>query len=161
MPDLRQQLESTLGATYALERELGAGGMSRVFVAEERALGRQVVIKVLPPEMGGALSAERFRREIQLAARLQHPLVVPLLSAGEAGALLYYTMPYIQGESLRARLARDGELPISDAVKFLRDMLEALAAAHAQGVVHRDIKPDNILISAGHALVTDFGVAKA
>ena len=161
MPDLRQQLESTLGATYALERELGAGGMSRVFLAEERSLGRQVVIKVLPPEMGGALSAERFRREIQLAARLQHPLVVPLLSAGEAGELLYYTMPYIKGESLRARLAREGELPVNDAVKLLRDVLEALAAAHAHGIVHRDIKPDNILISAGHALVTDFGVAKA
>ena len=135
--------------------------MSRVFVAEERALGRRVVIKVLPPETSGALSAERFRREMQLAARLQHPLVVPLLSAGEAGGLLYYTMPYIQGESLRARLARDGELPVADAVRLLRDVLEALAAAHAQSIVHRDIKPDNILISAGHALVTDFGVAKA
>ena len=135
--------------------------MSRVFVAEETALGRQVVIKVLPPELAASLSLDRFRREIHLAASLQHPHIVPLLSAGQAGELLYYTMPLVEGESLRARLRRDGELPVPEAVRILRDVADALSYAHRHGVVHRDIKPDNVLLSDGHALVTDFGVAKA
>jgi serine/threonine-protein kinase len=135
--------------------------MSRVFVAEETELGRQVVIKVLPPDLAASLSLDRFRREIQLAASLQHPHIVPLLSAGQAGELLYYTMPLVEGESLRARLRRDGELPVSEAVRILRDVTDALSYAHRHGVVHRDIKPDNVLLSDGHALVTDFGVAKA
>jgi serine/threonine-protein kinase len=140
--------------------------MSRVFLARETALGRQVVVKVLPPDLAAALSADRFRREIQLAASLQHPHIVPLLAAGEAdtgepGGLLYYTMPLVEGESLRARLFRDGELPVPEAVRVLRDVADALSYAHRHGVVHRDIKPDNVLISDHHALVTDFGVAKA
>jgi serine/threonine-protein kinase len=135
--------------------------MSRVFVAEETALGRQVVIKVLPPDLAASLSLDRFRREIHLAASLQHPHIVPLLSAGQAGELLYYTMPLVEGESLRARLRRDGELPVPEAVRILRDVTDALSYAHRHGVVHRDIKPDNVLLSDGHALVTDFGVAKA
>ena len=135
--------------------------MSRVFLAEEPRLGRQVVIKVLPPEMGAGVNAERFEREIQLAARLQHPHIVPLLTAGASGDLLYYVMPYIQGESLRVKLAREGELPIADAVRVLREVVQALAYAHRHGVVHRDIKPDNILLADGFAVVTDFGVAKA
>ena len=135
--------------------------MSRVFLAEEVRLGRQVVIKLLPPEMGAAVNVERFEREIQLAARLQHPHIVPLLTAGAEGDLLYYVMPFISGESLRVKLAREGELPIPEAVRILREVVDALSYAHRNGVVHRDIKPDNILLSEGHAVVTDFGVAKA
>jgi serine/threonine-protein kinase len=135
--------------------------MSRVFLAEETRLSRQVVIKVLPPGMAAGVNAERFEREIRLAARLQHPHVVPLLAAGAAGELLYYVMPYIAGESLRARLGREGELPLPEAVRILREVADALACAHRNGVVHRDIKPENVLMSEGHAVVTDFGVAKA
>ena len=135
--------------------------MSRVFLAEETRLGRQVVVKLLPPDMGAAVNTERFEREIQLAARLQHPHIVPLLTAASSGDLLYYVMPYIAGESLRARLGRDGALPVNESVKILREVVDALAYAHENGVVHRDIKPDNVLLSTGHAVVTDFGVAKA
>src|SRR5687768_16270388 len=135
--------------------------MSRVFLAEEIALGRKVVLKVLPPELAGALSPERFQREVRLAASLQHPHMVPLLAAGSAGGILYYTMPYVAGDSLRARLGRQGALPVPEAFRYLRDVTEALAAAHAQGIVHRDIKPDNVLLTHQHAVVTDFGIAKA
>ena len=135
--------------------------MSRVFLAEEVRLGRQVVLKLLPPEMGASVNVERFEREIQLAARLQHPHIVPLLTAGAHGDLLYYVMPFITGESLRVKLAREGELPVNETVRILREVVDALAYAHRNGVVHRDIKPDNILLSEGHAVVTDFGVAKA
>jgi TolB-like protein/tRNA A-37 threonylcarbamoyl transferase component Bud32 len=158
---LRDQLQRTLGTAYTIERELGGGGMSRVFVATENALGRRVVVKVLPDEMSGQLSADRFKREISIAARLQHAHVVPLLAAGEVDGLPYFTMPYVEGESLRARLAREGELPLTDAVRMLREIASALAYAHAHDVVHRDIKPDNVLLSGGAAMVTDFGVAKA
>jgi tetratricopeptide (TPR) repeat protein len=159
--DLSERLQAALGQAYQVERELGGGGMSRVFLALEVGLRRQVVIKVLPPEMSAGVNAERFRREIQLAASLQHPHIVPLLTAGSAGDLLYYVMPHIPGESLREKLAREGELPVNEALRVLRDVLDALAEAHAKGVVHRDIKPDNILLSGKHAVVTDFGVAKA
>jgi eukaryotic-like serine/threonine-protein kinase len=161
MTDLLARLRAALGDRYTVERELGAGGMGRVFVALERALDRRVAVKVLPPELAAAVSVERFRREIQLAASLQHPHIVPLLSAGEAGGLFYYTMPFIDGETLRSRLTRDGRLPVPDAVRILRDVLDALAYAHRRGVVHRDIKPENVLLVEEHALVTDFGVAKA
>ena len=161
MSDLRDRLQSALGASYRVEKELGGGGMSRVFLAEEVELGRKVVIKLLPPEMAAGVNVERFRREIQLAAKLQHPHVVPLLSAGSKDDLIYYVMPFIQGESLRARLAKQGELPVSEAVRILKEVADALAYAHRHGVVHRDIKPDNVLLSEGHAVVTDFGVAKA
>jgi len=160
-PDLRDQLQHTLGASYTLERELGGGGMSRVFVAEDTALGRSVVVKVLPPEMASGVSIERFKREITLAARLQHPHIVPLLSAGETGGLPYFTMPFVEGESLRARLARGEEVPLRAAVHLLREVASALAYAHRKGVIHRDIKPENVLITEQHAMVTDFGVAKA
>ncbi len=135
--------------------------MSRVFLATETALGRKVVIKVLSPELAAALSVERFRREILVAARLQHPHIVPVLAAGEAAGLPYFTMPYVEGESLRVRLARAGELPVSEVVRILRDVASALADAHEHGVVHRDIKPENVLLTKHHALVADFGVAKA
>jgi serine/threonine-protein kinase len=160
-PDLRDQLQHTLGASYTLERELGGGGMSRVFVAEDTALGRSVVVKVLPPDMASGVSIERFKREISLAARLQHPHIVPLLSAGETGGLPYFTMPFVEGESLRARLTRGHEIPVKEAVHLLREIASALAYAHRKGVIHRDIKPENILITEQHAMVTDFGVAKA
>jgi TolB-like protein len=158
---LRELLQRTLGAAFTLERELGGGGMSRVFVAEEVGLSRRVVIKVLAPELGAGVDVERFRREILLAAGLQHPHIVPLLSAGAGEGMLYYTMPFIDGLSLRSRLASGGEFAIHDASKILREVADALAYAHRQGVVHRDIKPDNVLYSGGHAAVTDFGVARA
>ena len=135
--------------------------MSRVFVAEELSLERKVVVKVLPPELAATVNVERFRREIQLAAKLQHPHIVPVLAAGISEGLPYYTMPFIEGVSLRARLARSGELPVQEAAKILRDVLSALSYAHAHGVVHRDIKPDNVLLTDHHAVVVDFGVAKA
>jgi serine/threonine-protein kinase len=158
---LQDQLQTALGGAHILERELGGGGMSRVFLALETALGRQVVVKVLLPELAAGVNVERFRREIQLAAQLQHPHIVPLLSAGEAEGLPYFIMPYVTGESLRARMAREGELPISETVRIMRDIVSALAYAHTRGVVHRDVKPDNVLLSGGVAVVTDFGVAKA
>ncbi len=160
MTDPRDQLQTTLGTAYTLERELGGGGMSRVYLAQETALGRQVVVKVVAPELAEGLSAERFAREVKLAARLQQANIVPVLTAGDAGGLPYYTMPFVKGESLRARLAQ-GPLPSSEAISVLRDVARALAYAHAEGVVHRDIKPENILLSGGAAVVTDFGIAKA
>jgi len=159
--DLRDQLQRTLGDAYSIERELGGGGMSRVFVATESSLGRRVVVKVVPGASAGSVSIERFKREIQLAARLQHPHIVPLLTAGESDGLPYFTMPFVEGESLRVRLARGGELPVAEGMRILREVATALANAHEKGIVHRDIKPDNVLLSGGAAMVTDFGVAKA
>jgi eukaryotic-like serine/threonine-protein kinase len=135
--------------------------MSRVFLVHELALDRKIVVKVLPPELAAGLSVERFKREILLAARLQHPHIVPVLMASAEAGLLHYAMPFIAGESLRARLARHHELPISEVTRILRDVVDALAHAHSEGVVHRDIKPDNILMAGNHALVTDFGVSRA
>jgi Tol biopolymer transport system component/tRNA A-37 threonylcarbamoyl transferase component Bud32 len=162
VPKLDDQLQTALGGTYHLERELGGGGMSRVFVADEQALGRKVVIKVLKPELVEGLSVERFKREVRLAARLQHPHIVPLLAAGGlADGLLYYAMPFVEGESLRAKLEREGALPVAEVLRFNRDLAGALAYAHRAGVVHRDVKPENILLSGGGAVITDFGIAKA
>jgi serine/threonine-protein kinase len=158
-------LQAALAGAFTIERELGGGGMSRVFLATDQALGRRVVIKVVAPELARGVSADRFRREIQVAAGLQHPHIVPVFSAGEAlvsaGSLLYYTMPYVTGESLRARLAREAELPVADAIEIVRGIARALGYAHRQGIVHRDIKPENVLIEDGQAVVTDFGIAKA
>ena len=159
--DLGDRLGRALGDAYHVERELGGGGMSRVFLVNDLALERKIVLKVLPPELAAGLSVDRFKREVQLAASFQHPHIVPVLSAGAKDGLLYYAMPFITGESLRARLSRQHELPIHDAVRILRDVVDALSHAHANGVVHRDIKPDNILLAGHHALVTDFGVSKA
>ena len=162
--ELQEHLQSLLGGAYTLQRELGGGGMSRVFLAEETALGRKVVIKVLAPNVSEELSAERFAREIRFAARLQHPNIVSVLAAGTAGDLSYYTMPFIDGESLRARLARlaPGEhVPLAEAINVLRDVARALAYAHEHGLVHRDVKPENVLISEDAIVVADFGIAKA
>ena len=160
MTPLLDQVQRTLGSTYTVERELGGGGMSRVFVALDTGLGRRVVVKVLPPELAASVSIDRFRREIMLAAGLQHPHIVGVLSAGEADGLPFFMMPFVEGESLRTRLER-GRLPIPETVRILRDVARALAYAHERGVVHRDIKPDNVLLTSGSAVVADFGVAKA
>jgi len=156
-----QRVADALAGRYRIERELGAGGMATVYLAFDLKHHRKVAVKVLRPELAAALGADRFTREIETAAQFQHPHVLPLLDSGEASGFLYYVMPYVEGESLRDRLAQHGELPIHDAVKILVEITDALAYAHAHGVVHRDIKPDNVLLSSRHALVTDFGVAKA
>jgi len=159
--DLTDRLNESLAPTYRVERELGGGGMSRVFLATEITLGRSVVIKVLPPDMSTAFLAERFRREITLAAKLRHPNIVPLLAAGDAAGLLYYTMPFVEGETLRERIVPGRAVPVPEALHILRDIADALSYAHRHNVVHRDIKPDNVLLEHGHAVVADFGVAKA
>ena len=158
---LHDRLQTTLGTAYTLTRELGGGGMSRVFLARDVALERDLVVKVLSPDLAAGVSAERFMREIKLAASLQQANIVQLLFAGETDGLPYYTMPFVDGLSLRARLARNGALPVGEAISVLRDITRALAYAHAHGVVHRDIKPENILLSGAAAVVTDFGIAKA
>jgi hypothetical protein len=159
--DQLDALRLALADRYAIERELGQGGMATVYLAEDLRHNRKVALKVLRPEIAVTVGAGRFAREIEVAARLQHPNILPLLDSGEVEGFFFYVMPYVQGESLRDRLARGGELPIPDAVRILMEVADALAHAHANGVVHRDIKPDNVLLSGRHALVADFGVAKA
>ncbi|HMF87444.1 MAG TPA: serine/threonine-protein kinase, partial [Gemmatimonadaceae bacterium] len=160
-PALLRRLNAAVAPAYRIESELGGGGMSRVFVATEERLARKVVIKVLPPEMSLDVSVERFRREIRLSAVLQHPHIVHVLASDAADDLLYYVMPYVEGETLRARISRDGALPLGDALAIWRDVLDALGFAHQHGVVHRDVKPENILLSGRNALVADFGIARA
>lgn len=161
LSEFLEKVQQALGDQYRVERELGGGGMSRVFVARELSLNREVVVKVLPPEIVEGLRSDRFRREIRLAAHLQHPHIVPVLTAGESHGMLYYIMPFIEGQSLKERLDKSGPVSVSDALAILRDVADALCYAHAQGVVHRDIKPANILLQSEHAVVLDFGVAKA
>lgn len=161
MQEHLDNLKAALSGRYDIEREIGAGGMATVFLAHDVKHDRQVAVKVLRPDLSASLGAERFLREISIAAKLSHPHILPLYDSGEADGFLYFVMPFIEGESLRARLARTGELPIGEAIRLIRNVVDALALAHKNGIVHRDIKPDNVLLSAEHALVTDFGVAKA
>ncbi len=158
---LIDDIRAALGSAYSIERELGGGGMSRVFVGEEVAFGRKVAVKVLAPELAAGVSAERFQREIKLAGQLQHPNIVPVITTGVAAGLPYYTMPFVDGLSLRQRLERHAGVPIVEAVAVLKDVARALAYAHDRGVVHRDIKPENVLLADEAAVVTDFGIAKA
>ncbi|HJR33640.1 MAG TPA: serine/threonine-protein kinase, partial [Gemmatimonadales bacterium] len=161
MAEIQERLTSQLSDRYLIERELGRGGMATVFLAKDIRHDRDVAIKVLHPELSASIGAERFEREIKLAAKLQHPNILGLYDSGAADGLLYYVMPFIKGESLRDRLDREGQLPIDDAVQVTLEVAEALGHAHAAGIVHRDIKPENVLISGGHALVADFGIARA
>ncbi|HYW30522.1 MAG TPA: protein kinase [Gemmatimonas sp.] len=161
MPDLPNRLTTALADRYRMERELGAGGMATVYLAHDLRHERDVAIKVLHPDLGAALGGERFLSEIRTTARLQHPHILPLLDSGEADTLLYYVMPLVRGETLRTRLERERQLPVSDALRIAREVADALQHAHAQGIVHRDIKPENILLQDGHALVADFGIALA
>ncbi len=156
-----ERLSAALADRYRLERELGSGGMATVYLAEDLKHHRKVAVKVLRPDLAATMGAERFEREIQVAARLTHPHILGVLDSGESGGFFYYVMPYVEGETLRERLTRSGELPVTDALRLLGEITEALAVAHKAGVVHRDIKPENILLSGRHALVMDFGVAKA
>ena len=161
MPDLSQRLTTALSDRYRIERELGRGGMATVFLAEDLRHHRQVAIKVLDPEVAATIGSERFLREIETVARLTHPHIVPLHESGVADGLLFYVMPYIEGVSLRDRLTRERHLPLDDALRLSREVADALSYAHSRGVIHRDVKPENILIESGHAVVADFGIARA
>ena len=155
-----EELINALPERYRVQREIGRGGMATVYLAEDVPHGRDVAVKVLSPELGSSIDAERFRREIQIAARLSHPNILPAYDSGSANGLLYYVMPYIEGESLRARLDRESQLPIEEAIALVCEVADALAYAHERGIIHRDIKPENILIQSGHAVVADFGIAR-
>ena len=159
--DLLDRLQAALGDAFRIEEEMPAGGMSRLFIATEASLNRRVVIKVLPPELSSEISEARFKQEVEVAARLQHPHILPVLAAGARDGLLYYVMPFVAGESLLHRMLRDGRLPVADALRILAEISDALSMAHAQGIVHRDIKPENILLEGRHAVLADFGIARA
>ncbi len=161
MADPLDRLRTALAGRYTLERELGRGGMATVYLAQDLKHHRSVAIKVLDPQLAAAIGPDRFLREIETAARLNHPQILPLHDSGAAEGLLYYVMPYVEGESLRERLGHEKQLPLEDALRIAREVADALDYAHDQGVVHRDIKPENILISRGHAVVADFGIARA
>jgi len=161
MTDLIVRLQAALESRYAIERELGHGGMATVFLARDLRLGRPVAIKVVRPDLAASLGAERFLAEIRVTANLQHPNLVPLFDSGEADGLLFYVMPFVEGESLRDRLTREGQLPIDEALQLAREIAGALAHAHKLGIVHRDVKPENVLLGGEHALVMDFGIARA
>ena len=158
MPDLSQRLQDALSDRYRIERTLGRGGMATVFLAEDLKHHRRVAIKVLDPEVAAAIGPERFLREIETVARLTAPAHPAAASTpAQADGLLYYVMPYVEGESLRDRLTREKQLPLEDALRIAREVADALSYAHSHGVVHRDIKPENILLETGHAVVADFG----
>ncbi|HSD33596.1 MAG TPA: serine/threonine-protein kinase, partial [Gemmatimonadales bacterium] len=161
MSDAPGPLTAALAERYALERELGRGGAATVYLAEDRKHRRPVAVKVLRPDLGSQLGKERFSREIAIAAQLSHPHILPFIDSGEAAGLLYYITPYITGESLRQRLDREHRLPVRDAVRIAREVAAALDYAHRQGFIHRDVKPENILLSDDHAVVADFGIARA
>ncbi len=159
--DLLARLKAPLSDHYDLERELGAGGMAIVFLARDVKHDRQVAVKVFRPELASSLGSERFLREIKIAAKLSHPHILPLYDSGEVDGFLYYVMPLVEGESLGDRMERDQMLPFDDSLQIAREVADALNYAHARGLVHRDIKPDNIMLTGGHAVVMDFGIARA
>jgi len=161
MPDLLERLKSALADRYAVESEIGRGGMATVFLAEDLKHHRKVAIKVLNPELSASVGAERFLQEIRTVARLNHPHILAVHDSGEADGLLYYVMPYVEGESLRQLLDRKRQLSIEETVRVGAEVADALDYAHRQGVVHRDIKPGNILLAEGHATIADFGIARA
>jgi tetratricopeptide (TPR) repeat protein len=161
MPDTLDRLKAALADRYRVDREIGRGGMAQVFLAHDLKLDRPVALKVLRPDLAAVLGGERFLREITLAAKLEHPHILGIHDSGEADGLLYYVMPYVEGESLRGRLAREKQLPLDDALQISREVADALSYAHSRGVIHRDIKPENILLEGGHAVVADFGIARA
>ena len=161
MSELREQVQAALGPSYTVERELGGGGMSRIFVAHDATRGCSVVLKILPQELAASVSLERFQREIRLATQLKHPHIVPVIGTGDADGLPYYMMPFVAGESLRDRLRRQLQLPVHEAVQIACEVAHALDYAHGHDVVHRDIKPENVLLHDGHALVADFGICRA
>ena len=154
-------LSAALGDRYVIERELGQGGMATVYLARDVKHDRQVALKVLRPELASRLGSERFLNEIRIAAKLDHPHILTLIDSGDAGGVLYYVVPYVRGESLRQRLAKEGPLPLEDALKITTQVASALDFAHQQGVIHRDIKPENILLQEGEAMLADFGIALA
>nr|MBA3259578.1 serine/threonine protein kinase [Gemmatimonadales bacterium] len=155
------EVAETLRDRYTLERELGRGGMATVYLAHDRKHDRLVAFKLLHSDLAHTLGPDRFRREIRLAARLQHPHILGVFDSGDAAGRLWFTMPYVEGESLRDRLRREGQLALSDAVRIAREVADGLDFAHRHGVIHRDVKPENILLSDGHALVADFGISRA
>ncbi len=161
MPDSFDSLKTALADRYAIQEEIGAGGMATVYLAEDLKHHRQVAVKVLRPELAATLGAERFLREIEVVAQLNHPHILALHDSGDDGGFLYYVMPYVDGESLRDRLNREKQLPVEHAIKYTREVADALHSAHRHGVIHRDIKPDNILLQEDHAIVADFGIARA
>ena len=161
MPDLIARLKSDLSGRYEVESEVGRGGMATVFLARDVKHDRQVALKVLHPDLAKSVGSERFLREINILARLNHPNILGLIDSGEADGLLYFVMPFVEGDTLRQRLSRESQLPIEDAVQVTREVADALGYAHGLGIVHRDIKPANIMFVAGHAVVTDFGIAQA
>src|SRR5436189_3106463 len=161
MLDVLDSLRESLAPRFDVERQIGAGGMARVFLAVEQHPHRRVAIKVIAPELSNRLLRERFIREVDLSSKLSHPHIVPVFAAGEAAGLFYYVMPYLEGESLRHRLRRQRRLPLDEALRIARDVADALGYAHGQGIIHRDIKPENILLSGDHAIVADFGIARA
>jgi len=158
---LEDRLKAALSGRYTVDHEVGAGGMATVYLATDDKHDRKVALKVLRPELAAVLGPDRFPREIKIVAQFNHPHILSLYDSGESQGFLYYVMPFVEGESLRQRMRREGQLPIGDAVRILREVVDALAYAHERGIVHRDIKPDNVMISGRHAVVTDFGVAKA
>jgi serine/threonine-protein kinase len=160
-PDVLARLRTALADRYTIERELGRGGMATVYLARDLKHDRPVALKVLSPELAAVLGPERFLREVKITARLNHPHILPLLDSGEADSFLFYVMPYVAGESLRDRLTREKQLPVDDALQIAREVADALSYAHSHDVVHRDIKPENILLESGHAVVADFGIARA
>jgi len=159
--EVEERLKAGLADHYAIECEIGSGGMATVYLAQDLKHDRKVAIKALKPELSALLGSERFLAEIRVTANLQHPHILPLHDSGEAGGILYYVMPYVEGESLRDRLQRETQLSIEDAFQITQEVADGLSYAHGLGVVHRDIKPENILLSGGHALIADFGIARA